>query len=189
MPRRPPRKWFYRVVAKIRKYRPQIKSPEAVAGWLWYHGMKAATKAQILKAEELKDPFPLLPIPLDPKTKKMLEGYRLLRESEKHPKVKYPGVETGARELHDPIKQRKRLIARPAVVSYADFEGRDSMIRVLLRTDETAFPELALYPSYGYTPPYDPKRMAEIFKEAGFTDEGRGKWVFRSNKFSVFVYL
>ena len=53
MPRRPPKKWFYRTVAAIRKDR-QVDDPEAVASWVWYHHARKGTKARILKREELE---------------------------------------------------------------------------------------------------------------------------------------
>lgn len=47
---RPPKKWWDRTVRVIEKYRPEVTDPKALAGWLWYHGMKKVTKAKILKA-------------------------------------------------------------------------------------------------------------------------------------------
>lgn len=50
MPARPPKAWFRRAVLAIRRNRT-ITDPEALAAWMWYHGMKETTKAEILRAE------------------------------------------------------------------------------------------------------------------------------------------
>jgi hypothetical protein len=51
MPRRPPKKWFYSTLKRVKKIKG-IKSPERLVGWLWYHHMKPSTKRAILKAAE-----------------------------------------------------------------------------------------------------------------------------------------
>jgi hypothetical protein len=51
MPRRPPKKWFYSTLKKVKRVRG-IKSPERLVGWLWHHHMKPSTKRAILKAAE-----------------------------------------------------------------------------------------------------------------------------------------
>ena len=48
--RRPPKKWFRNTVKTIREEAPDVDDPEALAGWIWYHHMKPATKKQILKS-------------------------------------------------------------------------------------------------------------------------------------------
>lgn len=48
--RRPPKKWFRNAVRTIREEAPDVDDPEALAGWIWYHHMKPATKKQILKS-------------------------------------------------------------------------------------------------------------------------------------------
>jgi len=78
------------------------------------------------------------------------------------------------------IKVRRRLIKKPMVLDYYDFEA-DGLIRVLLREDKTLFPELALY-----TKPY--VDVLESLRQAGFREEERGKWVLRTDKFNIFVY-
>jgi hypothetical protein len=52
---RPPREWFYYVVAELEK-NPDVKNPKRLAGWLWHHFMKPETKKAILKAEGKLDP-------------------------------------------------------------------------------------------------------------------------------------
>jgi len=95
---------------------------------------------------------------------------------------------------HDPRKKssvlqiRRRLVERPAVVQYGDFEGDDSMIRLLLRSDDSTFPEFALYASR-YRPKFSKKVMGQALRDAKFTEEARGKWVLRTDKLSIFVYL
>lgn len=54
MPIRPPKAWWDKTVKKLKKMEDGIKKAEAVAGWIWYHQMKPATKRAILKAEKLK---------------------------------------------------------------------------------------------------------------------------------------
>jgi len=51
MPRRPPKKWWNKTVKKLKKMEDGIKNAEKIAGWIWYHQMKPATKRAILKAE------------------------------------------------------------------------------------------------------------------------------------------
>lgn len=51
MPRRPPKKWFYKTVKTISREAPEVDDPEALAGWMWYHHMKAKTREEILLAE------------------------------------------------------------------------------------------------------------------------------------------
>lgn len=53
MPRRPPKKWFQKVVAGMKKRtgREKIDDPEAAAGWLWYHGLTAQKRREILSTE------------------------------------------------------------------------------------------------------------------------------------------
>jgi len=55
VPRRPPRKWFYRVV---RRLRGKVDDPYAVAGWLWHYGMYPSTKRRILSQEGNPNPHP-----------------------------------------------------------------------------------------------------------------------------------
>jgi len=52
MPRRPPKKWWRRTTSTLKKHLDGIKSPERLAGWIWYHHMKPSTKRAILKASE-----------------------------------------------------------------------------------------------------------------------------------------
>jgi hypothetical protein len=52
MSARPPKKWFYSTVRALRR-NPDIDNPEAVAGWIWFHWMKAGTKRHVLKREEI----------------------------------------------------------------------------------------------------------------------------------------
>lgn len=54
MPKRPPKEWWNRIVKKLRKMEDGITNAEKIAGWLWYHHMKPATKRAILAAEKLK---------------------------------------------------------------------------------------------------------------------------------------
>ena len=87
----------------------------------------------------------------------------------------------------DPLKVRKGLTKKPKVLSYADYNA-SGLIRVLHREDATFFPEFALYPKtiggklLGW-------RTKKSLKDAGFKQESRGKWVLRTNKFNIFVYI
>lgn len=47
---RPPKEWFSYVVKEIKKRRPRVKDPSALAGWLWYHQMKPETREKVLIA-------------------------------------------------------------------------------------------------------------------------------------------
>jgi len=71
LPRRPPKKWFYRCVKRVGELRPEVTDPKALCGWLWHHGMKRLTKKRLLEAEGGKKPHDPMPL----KRKKVL-SYR-----------------------------------------------------------------------------------------------------------------
>jgi hypothetical protein len=83
------------------------------------------------------------------------------------------------------IRVRRGLTTKPKVVKYTDFKCR-GLIRILIRepTKDSSrwnvFPEFALYPM---------NLRADILKDAGFKQESKGKWVLRTNKFNIFVYV
>lgn len=58
MPERPPRKWFYRCVRKVKQKAPQVDNPKALCGWIWHHHARASTKRQILRAEKMRKSNP-----------------------------------------------------------------------------------------------------------------------------------
>jgi hypothetical protein len=198
MPERPPRKWFYHAVKRISEERPEATDPYAVAGWLWYHGMKRATKKRILQAErgvKTHDPDfeswlnKLLGYGL--KQTRRVAG-RFAEALQVKPSVRR-FVKTEARELKraflDPkeLKVRKGLINKPRVLDFRDFKA-SGLIRVLQREDAKNrevmdyFPEFALYPRKA-------TMIESSLKDAGLTQEARGKWVLRTNKFNIFVYI
>jgi len=83
-------------------------------------------------------------------------------------------------------KKRSKLINKPKVVSFNDIEGR-GLIRVLRREDGSHYPEFALYPSrvmqtIGF-------HMEESLRDARFSLESKGKWILRTKKYSIFVYV
>jgi len=132
------------------------------------------------------------------------ERMRKLRRHRKakHPKAHKKSVKKtlktkrarGIINKHDPRKKssvlqiRKHLVEKPAVVRFGDFEGTDSMIRLLLRSDDSTFPEFALYTDR-YRPRFNKKVMGQALRDAKFTEEARGKWVLRTDKFSIFIYM
>lgn len=79
------------------------------------------------------------------------------------------------------IKARRKLVNIPKVLAYADW-GADGLIRVLRRENDV-FPEFALYLARGSS------ALKESLIDAGLKEEGRGKWVLRTKRFSIFVYL
>ena len=91
--------------------------------------------------------------------------------------------------IHDPsntIRIRKTMITKPKVVTFEDVEGR-GLIRVLRRENGSHFPEFAIYPSevmqmVGF-------HMVESLRDAGFREQETDKWVLRTNRFNIFVYL
>jgi len=82
----------------------------------------------------------------------------------------------------DPLKARKGLIKKPKVEAYTDHKA-NGLIRILERQEGTLFPEFALYPKS------DRKLLTESLKDAGLKQESKGKWVLRTNKFNIFVYI
>jgi hypothetical protein len=82
----------------------------------------------------------------------------------------------------DPLKVRRGLIKKPKVITYTDANA-SGLIRILERQDGTLFPEFALYCKTYLL------KTTESLKQAGFKQEARGKWVLRTNKFNIFVYV
>lgn len=78
------------------------------------------------------------------------------------------------------IKVRRGLTTKPKVIRYSDYKC-SGLVRILHRVDD-AFPELALYPS-GKT------IIVPSLQDAGLKEESKGKWVLRTNKFNIFVYV
>lgn len=90
-------------------------------------------------------------------------------------------------KTHDPeVKVRKKLIVNPQVLQVNDFTSK-GLVRVLHRKTDS-FPEFALYPEHTRSQ-FNKNIVLGSLKDAGFTDEGKGKWVLRTNKFNVFVYV
>jgi hypothetical protein len=91
------------------------------------------------------------------------------------------------RRKHDPeMKVRKKLIAVPRVQKFTDYRARQGLVRVLYREDGTLFPELMLALKFRGM---KHQVQDDMLKAAGFTEERKGMWVIRSNKFSVFMYV
>jgi hypothetical protein len=84
----------------------------------------------------------------------------------------------------DPFRKRRGLTSKPEVLGFKDFKGT-SLVRVLQRKRDL-FPEFALYVRF--------KKMAHevqdgMLKDAGLKEQGTGKWVLRTDRFNIFVYV
>jgi len=79
------------------------------------------------------------------------------------------------------IKIRKGLINKPKVLKHVDHKGY-GLVRVLTR-EKDFFPEFAVYPDRSS------KDVKQSLKDAGLKEEQRGKWVLRTNRFNIFVYV
>lgn len=79
------------------------------------------------------------------------------------------------------IKARRKLIKTPKVKGFKDFKG-SGLIRVLERPRDL-FPEFALYMSQGGS------MVQGSLIDAGLKEEEHGKWVLRTDRFSIFVYV
>lgn len=88
-----------------------------------------------------------------------------------------------AERRHKELTTRKKLIANPQVTGYVDAKTNWAVIRVLYRRNAPALPEFAMKAISGTM------ELHDGLQAAGFTDEGRGKWVLRTNKFNIFVYI
>lgn len=95
----------------------------------------------------------------------------------RHRKDEHPSAKKAKRL--DPIKVRKRLISKPKVLWHRDTKS-DGLIRVLRRKKDY-FPEFALYPKGQFE--------HQALKDAGLRQEEPRKWVLRTNKYSIFVYI
>jgi hypothetical protein len=101
-----------------------------------------------------------------------------------HPKAHRESVKKALKTkgILDPekLKARRGLINKPHVLGYSDYKC-SGLVRILRRVEDI-FPEFALYPS-GKT------IIVPSLLQAGFNEESRGKWVLRTNKFNIFVYI
>lgn len=88
------------------------------------------------------------------------------------------------RKTADPeiIHIRRRLVSIPEAKSHKDFNA-PGLIRVLDRKDDK-FPEFALYPKVRNT-----GKITKSLRDAGLRQEERGKWVLRTDRFTIFVYV
>lgn len=119
--------------------------------------------------------------------KNFLERMTKLRRHRKqaHPKAHKESVKKAVktRMTHDPVIHiRRKLQAWPPVASYKDYQA-PGLIRLLKRKDDV-FPEFAFYPQ---TP--NVAKIIKGLKHAGLKEEERGKWVLRTDNFSIFVYM
>jgi hypothetical protein len=101
----------------------------------------------------------------------------------KHPEAHRKSVKKmmKTKGLLDPLKVRKGLINKPNVEAFSDHKG-SGLIRVLERKDGSLFPEMALYLR-------GRPLITESLRDGGLIEEARGKWVLRTNKFNIFVYV
>lgn len=91
-------------------------------------------------------------------------------------------------KLDPELKVRKGLIKKPKVTSYKDFKA-SGLMRVLWLDDPThKLGEYRLFPEFALYPKRKPAILSSL-QHAGFKEEEAGKWVLRTNKFSVFVYV
>jgi len=105
---------------------------------------------------------------------------RKKRVSRNKPKTKKT-VEAPPGSASNAIKVRKRLINKPKVLRHVDHKGY-GLVRVLTR-EKDFFPEFAVYPDRSS------KDVIESLTDAGLKQEQRGKWVLRTNRFNIFVYV
>jgi hypothetical protein len=89
-----------------------------------------------------------------------------------------------------PLKQRKKLKKFPAVNSYRDIKANSgNLTRILYRVDKTVFPEFALY--HDRATAKHKQTILEALQHAGFEADptAKGRYVLRTNKFNVFIFL
>jgi hypothetical protein len=79
------------------------------------------------------------------------------------------------------IRVRRKLISKPVVKSFKDFPA-SGLIRVLDR-ERDKFPEFALTSGAR-----NKSKIEKSLRHAGLKQEETGKWVLRTDKFSIFVY-
>jgi len=80
------------------------------------------------------------------------------------------------------IRVRRKLISKPVVKSFKDFPA-SGLIRVLDR-EKDKFPEFALYPRAK-----NKAKIEKSLRHAGLKEEETAKWVLRTDKFNIFVYV
>jgi len=91
------------------------------------------------------------------------------------------------RKKLDPALKTRKLTATPKVHRYDDLTGVDSTVRILTRQNAEPLPEFGLFvKASGY---HVSQPFLDMLDAAGFTYEDRGKWVLRTNKFNIFVYV
>ena len=155
---------FAERMAKLRRHRKQAH-PKA----------HRESVRKSLKTKGILDPDTVYSCP---RCGKRIKGLRNLR---KHMEKEHGWKFEKPTERLDPekLKARRGLINKPRVLAVEDIRS-GGLVR-LLRRQEDIFPEFALYPKRKFQP--------LALKFAGFNEESRGKWVLRTNKFNIFVYL
>lgn len=126
---------------------------------------------------------------------KAIKGYDFKERMDKlrhHRKLKHPSahrqsIKKGLRtkgKLDPKLRTRKALIANPPVTRHTDYDALGT-VRILHRENALSFPELALT----VEKKGGKSELKNALENAGFTDEKSGKWVLRTNKFNIFVYI
>jgi hypothetical protein len=77
------------------------------------------------------------------------------------------------------------MIDKPKVQSFKDFQA-SGLVRVLTREGDL-FPEFALYPRGNRITMK--RQIGRSLRDAGLKEEAEGKWILRTNKFNIFVYV
>lgn len=89
------------------------------------------------------------------------------------------------RKTHDPaqvIKVRRGMVEKPKVLGFGDYEG-DGLIRVLEREDGSLFPEFAIFMK-----DVDDSVVGSL-EFSKLKEEKKNKFVLRTDRFNIFVYL
>jgi len=90
------------------------------------------------------------------------------------------------KKTYDPaqvVRIRKSMITKPKVLGFGDYDC-EGMIRVLEREDGSLFPEFAFY----FNGKAD-SMVIESLEFAGLKETERNKFVLRTDKFNIFVYV
>jgi hypothetical protein len=115
---------------------------------------------------------------------KKLRSHRKREHPTAHKRSVKKALKTKRKKL-DPLKKRSKMISKPVVKGFKDIKA-GGLVRVLFREAGAGnFPEFALYPqktSYSM-------EMKASLHNAGLKEESRSKWVLRTNKFNIFVYV
>jgi hypothetical protein len=114
--------------------------------------------------------------------------HRKKQHPKAHKKSTKKALKTKGYDPKRTIKIRRKMINIPAVKRHWDIHTT-SVLRLLDRLDDSAFPEFALYPTGTQRSKAPSLLLFKALRNAGLKEEEPRKWVLRTDKFNIFIYI